>query len=198
VTRERRVQETDPAVIRAAMAGDLSAFEQIVRLHQQSVWRFLRRLLGDAATAEDITQETFLRVHRRLPDYAFRSSFTAWVFRIARNAGIDELRARARRDRLAPALAASPSTAPATTGRAGEARVELEAALATLPVDLREALLLIEVLGLRYAEAATVLSVPVGTVKSRVFTARMRMAAWARADEDDGGPAASGEAGDEV
>jgi RNA polymerase sigma-70 factor, ECF subfamily len=198
VTRERRVQETDPAVIRAAMAGDLSAFEQIVRLHQQSVWRFLRRLLGDAATAEDITQETFLRVHRRLPDYAFRSSFTAWVFRIAHNAGVDELRARARRDRLVPALAASPSTAPATTGRAGEARVELEAALATLPVDLREALLLIEVLGLRYAEAATVLSVPVGTVKSRVFTARMRMAAWARADEDDGGPAASGEAGDEV
>jgi RNA polymerase sigma-70 factor, ECF subfamily len=198
VTRERRVQETDPAVIRAAMAGDLSAFEQIVRLHQQSVWRFLRRLLGDAATAEDITQETFLRVHRRLPDYAFRSSFTAWVFRIAHNAGVDELRARARRDRLAPALAASPSTAPATTGRAGEARVELEAALATLPVDLREALLLIEVLGLRYAEAATVLSVPVGTVKSRVFTARMRLAAWARADEDDGGAAASGEAGDEV
>jgi RNA polymerase sigma-70 factor (ECF subfamily) len=198
VTRERRVQETDPAVIRAAMAGDLSAFEQIVRLHQQSVWRFLRRLLGDAATAEDITQETFLRVHRRLPDYAFRSSFTAWVFRIAHNAGVDELRARARRDRLAPALAASPSTAPATTGRAGEARVELEAALATLPVDLREALLLIEVLGLRYAEAATVLSVPVGTVKSRVFTARMRLAAWARAGEDDGGPAASGEAGDEV
>jgi RNA polymerase sigma-70 factor (ECF subfamily) len=198
VTRERRVQETDPAVIRAAMAGDLSAFEQIVRLHQQSVWRFLRRLLGDAATAEDITQETFLRVHRRLPDYAFRSSFTAWVFRIAHNAGIDELRARARRDRLAPALAASPSTAPATTGRAGEARVEIEAALATLPVDLREALLLIEVLGLRYAEAATVLSVPVGTVKSRVFSARMRLAAWARAGEDDGGPAASGEAGDEV
>jgi RNA polymerase sigma-70 factor, ECF subfamily len=198
VTRERRVQETDPAVIRDAMAGDLSAFEQIVRLHQQSVWRFLRRLLGDAATAEDITQETFLRVHRRLPDYAFRSSFTAWVFRIAHNAGVDELRARARRDRLAPALAASPSTAPATTGRAGEARVELEAALATLPVDLREALLLIEVLGLRYAEAATVLSVPVGTVKSRVFTARMRLAAWARAGEDDGGPAASGEAGDEV
>jgi DNA-directed RNA polymerase specialized sigma24 family protein len=54
------------------------------------------------------------------------------------------------------------------------------------------------VLGLRYAEAATVLSVPVGTVKSRVFTARMRMAAWARAGEDDGGPAASGEAGDDV
>jgi RNA polymerase sigma-70 factor, ECF subfamily len=200
VTRERRVQETDPAVIRAAMAGDLDSFEHIVRLHQQSIWRFLRRLLGDAATAEDVTQETFLRVYRCLPDYAFRSSFTAWVFQIARNAGIDELRARARRDRLAPTLAASSARAPvATTGRAGETRVEIEAALATLSVDLREALLLVEVLGLRYAEAATVLSLPVGTVKSRVFTARMRLAAWARAGEDEGiGGAPSEEAGDEV
>ena len=194
------------------MAGDLAAFEQVVRQHQQSVWRFLRRLLGDAATAEDVTQETFLRVHRRLPTYRFRSSFTAWVFQIARNAGIDELRARARRDRLPRALATESGGTSTSTGRTGEARVEIDAALATLPVDLREALLLVEVLGLRYTEAASVLSVPVGTVKSRVFTARLRLAAWARAGEDEGGgvdarDAAAragraarrrGEAGDEV
>jgi RNA polymerase sigma-70 factor (ECF subfamily) len=169
------------------MAGDLTAFEQVVRQHQQSVWRFLRRLLGDAAAAEDVTQETFLRVHRRLPSYGFRSSFTSWVFQIARNAGIDELRARARRDRLAPALAGAAGVVPAATGRTGEARAEIDAALATLTVDLREALLLVEVLGLPYAEAASVLAVPVGTVKSRVFTARLRLAAWARAGEDDDG-----------
>jgi RNA polymerase sigma-70 factor (ECF subfamily) len=183
------------------MAGDLAAFEQIVRLHQQSVWRFLRRLLGDATTAEDVTQETFLRVHRRLPSYGFQSSFTAWVFQIARNAGIDELRARSRRDRLAPALASASGGTPSSTGRVGEARAEIEAALATLPVELREAVLLVEVLGLRYADAASVLSVPVGTVKSRVFTARLRLAAWARAGEDEVGGRArpgAGEVGDEV
>lgn len=189
------MQETDPAVIRAAMEGDPVAFEQLVRLHQQSVWRFLRRLLGDAAAAEDVAQETFLRLHRCLPGYAFRSSFSSWLFQIARNAGIDELRARERRERVAPALAASVRAA---TGPAGDARVEVEAALATLPVDLCEALLLIEVLGLRYAEAATVLSVPVGTVKSRVFTARVRLAAWAQAGESEDAPMASQEAGDEV
>ena len=190
------MQETDPAVVRAAMAGDLAAFEHLVRLHQQGVWRFLRRLLGDGAAAEDVTQETFLRVHRHLPDYEFQSSFSAWLFQVARNAGIDELRARERRQRLAPALAAS--VRPLATGPAGDARVEVEAALATLPVDLREALVLIEVVGLRYAEAATVLSVPVGTVKSRVYSARVRLAAWARAGDDESPPTRARGAGDEV
>jgi RNA polymerase sigma-70 factor, ECF subfamily len=187
VTGERRVQETDPVLIRAAMAGDVGAFEQIVRLHQQSVWRYLRRLLGDPAAAEDVAQETFLRVYRRLPTYAFRSRFSTWVFQIARNAGLDELRSRARAERTRRAVRPA---APSADGPA--ARVELDAALASLPVDQREALLLVEVLGLRYAEAAVVLAVPVGTVKSRVFGARVRLVAWACAGEEHE------EAGDEV
>jgi RNA polymerase sigma-70 factor (ECF subfamily) len=187
VTGERRVQETDPVLIRAAMAGDVGAFEQIVRLHQQSVWRYLRRLLGDPAAAEDVAQETFLRVYRRLPTYAFRSRFSTWVFQIARNAGLDELRSRARAERTRRAVRPA---APSSDGPA--ARVELDAALASLPVDQREALLLVEVLGLRYAEAAVVLAVPVGTVKSRVFGARVRLAAWACAGQEHE------EAGDEV
>jgi RNA polymerase sigma-70 factor (ECF subfamily) len=191
VTGERRVQETDPVLIRAAIAGDVRAFEQIVRLHQQSVWRYLRRLLGDPAAAEDVAQETFLRVYRRLPTFAFRSRFSTWVFQIARNAGLDELRSRARDERTRRAVRPVPSTADGPAA----ARAEIDAALATLPVDQREALLLVEVLGLRYAEAAAVLAVPVGTVKSRVFGARVRLAAWAGAgrERDE-----RGEAGDEV
>jgi RNA polymerase sigma-70 factor (ECF subfamily) len=193
--REPRVHETDPALIRAAAAGDLAAYEQIVREHQQPVWRFLRRLLSDDGAAEDVAQETFLRVYRRLPSFEFRSRFSTWVFQVARNAGIDELRARRRREQLLDAVAA----APAATAGGAEARVEIAAALASLPVDLREALLLIEVLGLPYAEAAIVLAVPEGTVKSRVFTARVRLARWARADDVDepAGPP-SREVGDEV
>jgi RNA polymerase sigma-70 factor (ECF subfamily) len=181
VTREPHVQETDPVLIRAAVQGDLDAFERIVRAHQQHVWRFLRRLLGDGALAEDVAQETFLRVYRRLPSFAFQSTFSTWIFQIARNAGIDELRARQRRARIDAAV--TPPPAPAAGP--GEARVEIEAALASLPVDLREALVLVEVLGLRYAEVARVLAVPVGTVKSRVFAARVRLARWARAGSDE-------------
>jgi RNA polymerase sigma factor (sigma-70 family) len=174
------VHETDPALIRAAAAGDLAAVEQIIRTHQQEVWRFLRRLLGDGAAAEDVAQETFLRVYRRLPAFRFEAKFSTWVFQIARNAAVDELRARERHDR---ALRSVPPRPVATAGP-GAARTEIDAALASLPVALREALLLIEVLGLRYAEAAAVLAVPVGTVKSRVFAARRRLAAWAHADEE--------------
>jgi RNA polymerase sigma-70 factor, ECF subfamily len=173
------VDEPEPAVIRAAAAGDLGAFEQLVRAYQQHVWRFLRRLLGDAASAEDVAQETFLRVFRRLPTFTFDAKFSTWVFQIARNAGIDELRSRQRRARLA-SLVPPPDTPPT----APEARAEAEAALASLPVELREAVVLVEVLGLRYREVARVLGVPEGTVKSRVFGARSRLHRWSTADEE--------------
>jgi RNA polymerase sigma-70 factor, ECF subfamily len=173
------MEEPEPALIRAAAAGDLTAFERLVRAYQEPVWRFLRRLLGDAGVAEDVAQETFLRVFRRLPTFTFEARFSTWVFQIARNAGVDELRSRSRRIRLA-------SLAPPPTPVVGmpEARAEIDAALASLPVDLREAILLIEVLGLRYREAARVLGVPEGTVKSRVFSARSRLHRWSTADEE--------------
>ena len=173
------MEEPEPALVRAAAAGELAAFERLVRAYQEPVWRFLRRLLGDAGVAEDVAQETFLRVFRRLPTFTFEARFSTWVFQIARNAGVDELRARNRRSRLA-SLAPPPASAPGMP----EARAEIDAALASLPVDLREAILLIEVLGLRYHEVARVLGVPEGTVKSRVFSARTRLHRWSTADEE--------------
>jgi RNA polymerase sigma-70 factor (ECF subfamily) len=174
------VEEPEPAVVRAAMEGDLAAFEWLVRSYQAHVWRFLRHLLGDAALAEDITQETFLRLYQRLPSFAGRSKFSTWVFRVARNAGIDALRAARRHERL---LAALPPPPP---GPPPDARVEAQALLASLSPKLREALLLVEVFGFSYREAAAVLAVPEGTVKSRVFQARVRLVAW-REEEGSAG-----------
>jgi RNA polymerase sigma-70 factor (ECF subfamily) len=158
------------------MAGDMAAFERLVRMYQAPVWRFLRHLLGDAALAEDVTQETFIRVYQRLPTFAHRSKFSTWVMQVARNAGIDALRSRQRRDRLVQALPV-PRHAPAADQQA-----ELEAAVASLSPKLREALLMVEVLGLTYREASAALGAPEGTVKSRVFQAREKLVAW-RADE---------------
>ena len=174
------MEEPEPAVVRAAAAGDLAAFELLVRRYQAHVWRFLRHLLGDAALAEDVTQETFLHLYRRLPTFAGRSKFSTWVFRVARNAGIDALRAVRRQDRLLEAL---PAPAP---GPAPDARVEAMAAVASLSPKLREALLLVEVFGFTYREAAEVLAVPEGTVKSRVFQARLRLTAWRDAVAEEG------------
>jgi RNA polymerase sigma-70 factor (ECF subfamily) len=166
------VEEPEPAVLRAAMGGDLEAFERLVRMYQPLVWRFLRHLLRDEVLAEDVTQETFIHLFRRLPSFNFRCKFSSWVFRVARNAGIDAIRSRERHDRLARAVPAPPSVLPPET------RAEVQAAVESLTTKLREALLLIEVFGLSYREASGVLHVPEGTVKSRVFQARRRLAVW--------------------
>jgi RNA polymerase sigma-70 factor (ECF subfamily) len=163
--------EPDPGTVRAAADGDVDAFEELVRAYQAQVWRFLRHLLGDASLAEDVTQETFLRVFIRLRTFQARSRFSTWVFQVARNAGVDALRGRARQERLSRLVPAPANVAPADSG------TEIVAALGCLSVKLRESLLLVEVLGLRYREVAEVLNVPEGTVKSRVAHARHRLAA---------------------
>ncbi|MGH9211011.1 MAG: RNA polymerase sigma factor [Acidimicrobiales bacterium] len=183
------MQEPEPALIRAAAGGDRDAFEQIVREQQVHVWRFLRRLLGDAALAEDVAQETFLRVYTRLDTFGHQAKFTTWMLQIARNAGLDAIRARERLSRLATTVAQSPPTAQPTSP---DVRVEVQAALDSLPPGLRAALLLVEVLGLRYREAAAVLDVAEGTVKSRVFHARVRLHEWGvRSEHESAGTAGS-------
>ncbi len=86
------MEEPDPVLLRAATAGDLDAFEALVRLYQQPVWRFLCHLVRDPGLAEDLAQETFLRAYRNLAGFAHQSRFSTWLFQIARNAGIDALR----------------------------------------------------------------------------------------------------------
>lgn len=171
------VGEPDGAVAAAAAAGDPWAFEEIVRRYQGPVWRFLCRHLGDPDLAQDVAQETFVRVHRGLPGFDGRSKLTTWMFQIARNAAVDAQRAAQRRARLV-AVADPPRPVPdASLG------AELQAALDTLPPKLREALLLVEVTGLTYREAAEVLDAPEGTVKSRVFHARDRLVRWMEGGE---------------
>jgi RNA polymerase sigma-70 factor (ECF subfamily) len=177
--RGRRVLEADPHIIRTAAAGDHRAFEVIVRTYQEPVVRFLSHLLSDRALADDVAQETFLRCYQKLDRYSFEGHFSTWLLRVAHNAGIDAIRSRVRRERL-DAQPAARATDPVL-------RAELVAALASLPVRLREPLLLVEVTGLRYREAAEVLGVPEGTVKSRVAHARARLARWFRAGDESPG-----------
>lgn len=175
--------EPDPDLIRAARSGDSAAFEVLVRNYQAHIWRFLRHFLGDPQLAEDVTQETFVRVFRRLDSFRFRSKFSTWVFQVARNAGIDALRARRRRERIqlearrnVPVLTADSSV-----------RVEIEAALESLKPKHREAFVLVEALGLSYREAGKAIGIPEGTVKSRVFHAREQLVTWMSVREDDVG-----------
>lgn len=175
------MEEPEPALIRAAATGDQAAFAQLVRAYQAQVWRFLRHLLGDPQLAEDVTQETFIRVYLKLRTFHFRSKFSTWVFSVARNAGIDAIRSRQRRTRLAEGLTVF------TQAAAGPERsLEIEMAVASLSPKLREAFLLVEVMGLRYREVAEVLHIPEGTAKSRVFHAREQLVEWMRAESEVG------------
>jgi RNA polymerase sigma-70 factor (ECF subfamily) len=166
------VQEPDPNLVRRARDGDRDAFDEIVRALRPPVVRYVDHLVRDRALAEDVTQEAFVRCYRNLDRYQFEGRFTTWLVQIARNAGIDAIRAR---DRHTRAWQRVPPAAPATDPHA---RAEIRAALASLPARLREPLLLVEVTGFTYLEAAEVLGVPAGTVKSRVFHARRQLARW--------------------
>ena len=175
---QRQVEEPDPDLIRAAAKGDQVAFAQLVRAHQAQVWRFLSHLLGDPSLAEDVTQETFLKVYRKLDSYQFRSRFSTWVMAIARNAGFDAMRKnRRKRVDLDVDLLDDP------LARSAPSRLELETAIGSLAPKLREAFLLVEVTGLSYQEVAQVLGVPIGTVKSRLYHARRHLVEWFREDE---------------
>ncbi len=171
------MEEPDPKVIRAAAAGDVDAFATLVRTSQAHVWRFTRHLLGDDDLAADVTQETFVRVHGNLARFRYEARFSTWLFRIARNAAVDEQRRHAQRQRVAAALP-PPRAAPDAS-----LDVEVRAALASLSPPLREAFVLVEVFGRRYQDAAEILGVPVGTVKSRTFRARAELVRWFEQDD---------------
>lgn len=163
--------EPDPRVLAAAAAGDVAAFEELVEGYRVPVWRYLTHLVADRALAEDLTQETFLRMYRHLDGFEGRSKFSTWVFRIARNLGIDALRRRERRNLLPIRIGRAPVDVPSP-----ETGVVVFAAVAELESSIRECLLLIEILGLTYREVGDVMGIPEGTAKSRVFRARRELA----------------------
>jgi RNA polymerase sigma-70 factor (ECF subfamily) len=166
------VHEPEQAVVRAAAGGDPRAFEQLVRECQPLVRRYLRYLVGEPALADDLTQDVLVKVHGQLHTYRFESRFMTWVFRIARNAALDDRRADQRRRRREATVAAAPPEHDPTAGP------DLALAIASLPATLRDALLLVEVSGFSYAEVAELLGVPEGTAKSRVHRAREGVASW--------------------
>jgi len=160
----------------AAGAGDRDALERFIRSTQRDVWRLVAHL-ADVGIADDLTQDVYLRALRSLPGFEGRSSARTWLLSIARRTVVDHVRASVVRPSISWSadyeLASDNDQAAERARSAGfEDVVELNLLLAGLAPERREALLLTQVLGLSYAEAAEVCGCPVGTVRSRVARAR--------------------------
>jgi len=173
--------------IELARAGDLDAFNQLIITYQDIAFRLAAGILEDDASASDALQTAFISAYRGIG--SFRSqSFRGWLLCIVRNACLDELRRRKRHTLLplepenedgeeveSARWLVDPGLSPEECVMQMEIRKRIEQCLRLLPEEMREVVVLIDVEGLDYGEAAEALKVPIGTIKSRIARARARL-----------------------
>ncbi len=180
-----RSLDPDHSVIARCLAGDETAWEELVRLHTRQVYGLCFRFTGSGAEAQDLTQEVFLRVFRTLRTFrAAEGSFATWLARVTRNLLIDHYR-RTRQERVTDSIedqlprmeeegaAAAQRPDQAVAGR--EASEILQAGLQKLSPELREAVILRDLQEMEYREIAQTLEIPEGTVKSRINRGRAEL-----------------------
>ncbi len=180
-----RAAET--ALVARCQAGDAGAFEELYRRHAAKIYSLACRLTGSAADGEDLLQEIFLLVHRKIGGFKGEAALGTWIYRLATNCCLDFLRSRQHREQQATGTL--DETAPVGP-RAGAAlrveRLDLERAIAQLAPGYRAAFVLHDVEGFDHAEVARLLDVAEGTSKSQVHKARMRLRALLAPGHDPG------------
>ena len=186
---------SDSMLVERAVAGDQRAFELLVIKYQRRIQRLIGRMVRDVDLVEDIAQETFIRAYRALHQFRGDAQFYTWLYRIAVNTAKKALM-DLKRDPTVSEAAWRGSDDEDETSRPGnepiadetpeselaakEIAVMVNAAMAALPPDLREAVILREIEGLSYEEIAAAMNCPIGTVRSRIFRAREAVSARIR------------------
>jgi len=174
--------EVAPEVVSAARRGDARAFETILRHYDRRLRVIADRVLNDRQAMDDALQEVAIKVLRGLPSFRGEAPLGAWLCRIATTTCLDHLRRRRPEDPVAPDDLPSSQVAATDPLDGLDVHERLSAALMSLPAEQRVALLLIDQFGYDFRAAADALGVPVGTVASRVATARTRLRAVLAAD----------------
>jgi RNA polymerase sigma-70 factor (ECF subfamily) len=177
----------EPALIRDAQHGDLDAFNSLVLAYQDHVYNTALRILGDEDLAADASQEAFISAFRSITSFR-GGSFRAWLLRTVTNACYDELRRRKRRPTVplepqtdddeeieTPHWLSDKSMSPEQKAEAVELEHAIQHCLEGLPADFRTVVVLADLQGLDYAEISTAARVPLGTIKSRLARARLRL-----------------------
>ncbi len=166
--------DTDAALITAAQAGDRRALDELLARYEERIYRFGLRMCGDEESAREVLQETMIAAFRNLPGFRGQASLSTWLYQIARSFCIKERRGVRPSAVLEPELA-DPSPTPDAHAHARQIGRLLSAAISELPPDQREVLVLRDVEGLSAEEAADVVGIAVGALKSRLHRARMAL-----------------------
>jgi RNA polymerase sigma-70 factor (ECF subfamily) len=177
-------EQTDAELLAAHCAGDPHAFAEIVRRHRDRLWAVALRTTGNPEEASDALQDALISAYRRADSFRGDAAVTTWLHRIVVNASLDRLRRRSVRTWVplpeegeGPALVDEARLAdPSAAADSNETVAEVRAALDTLPPDQRAAIVLVDLEGWSVEEAAKALDCPVGTVKSRCFRGRAKLA----------------------
>lgn len=170
-----------------AQRGDLEAFNRLVLIYQDNLFNTALRILGDEDLAADATQDAFLSAFRSLNSFR-GGSFKAWLMRTVTNACYDELRRKKRRpstqlepdgydgdEMETPRWLADPKLTPEQQAEADELEHAIQHCLENLPLEFRTVVVMADIQGLDYSEVAVALRVPLGTIKSRLARARLRL-----------------------
>ena len=185
-------REIDQKLVERAQAGDKHAFELLVAKYQRKLGRLLSRFIRDHAEVEDVAQEAFIKAYRALPSFRGESAFYTWLYRIGINTAKNYLVAQGRRAPTSTDFDADEAegfddadqlrdiNTPESLFQSKQIGETVNAAIESLPEELRTAIVLREIEGLSYEEIAAAMNCPIGTVRSRIFRAREAVAAKLR------------------
>ena len=186
----------ETALINSAQQGDLNAFNTLILHYQDAVFNTAVRILGDDDMAQDAAQEAFISAFQSIKSFR-GGSFKAWILRTVTNACLDELRRQKRRPTTplepetsdgeemdSPKWLADPNMTPSQQAEADELEHAIQHCLDALPVEFRSVVVLADIQGLDYTEVAAASRVPLGTIKSRLARARLRLRECLRGFEE--------------
>jgi RNA polymerase sigma-70 factor (ECF subfamily) len=165
---------TDAVLLAAHVAGDQDAFAELVRRHRDRLWAVALRTLGDREEAADAVQDALISAYRAAGSFRGDSAVTTWLHRVVVNACLDRIRRRRSRPTVPLPDDDILDPAPDAAGRV-ETALDIDAALATLPLEQRAALVLVDMQGWSVEEAARILGVAPGTIKSRCARGRAKV-----------------------
>ncbi len=167
-------------LIRSAARGNTAAFTALTERYRQRIFAVCFRVLKNNADAQDAAQEALVKIYLKLSSFGFKSQFSSWVFTIARNSALDLLRKK-KQDVSMEALSESgfelpsPGLLPETSAEHAELKLTLTALINSLPPEQRDCLVLMDMDGYSIEEIGEILSIPTGTVKSRLHRGREKL-----------------------